>query len=111
MINPLTAILQLKNGELLSNPYAYELLVSLHKELLHAFPEMNTSLSLEAVEMVCEKTATNHSSMLVDRLNGNQMEIETIVTAVIQKANRKGFKLPTLEKLERMLLALDWRDK
>ena len=111
IINPLTTILHLKNGELLSNPYAYNLLVKLHKELLHAFPEMNTSLTLEAVEKVCEKTAANHSSMLVDRLNGNRMEIETIVSAVILKADSKDCKLPTLEMLEQMLLALDWRDE
>lgn len=111
MINPLTTILQLKNGELLSNPYAHELLVKLHKELLHAFPEMSTSLPLEAVEKVCEKTATNHSSMLVDRLNGNRMEIETIVSALLLKANTKNFKLPILEMLEQMLLAIDWRDE
>lgn len=108
MINPLTALLQLKNGELLSNPYGYELLVRLHKELLHVFPEMTRSLPLEAVERICKKTATNHSSMLVDRLSRKQMEIETIVTAVIQEATVRGSTLPTLVMLEQLLLALDW---
>lgn len=108
MINPLTALLKLKNGELLSNPYGYELLVRLHKELLQVFPEMTASLPLEAVESICKKTATNQSSMLVDRLNRKQMEIETIVTAVIQEATGRGSTLPTLVMLEQLLLALDW---
>lgn len=109
MINPLTAILQLKNGELLENTYAKMLFDELFNEIIAAFPEMQDHLSKEAVEDICRKTAMNRSSMLKDRLEGNPMEIETIVSAVIGMAERRGSALPLLKMLEKMLLVLDGR--
>ncbi len=109
MINPLTTILQITNGELLSNPFANKLLMELYNELIEAFPYMKASLPFEAVENLCEKTAMNQSSMLSDRLNGRKMEIYTIVTAVIKKGTVEGVELPLLEMLEKLLLSFDWR--
>ncbi|HJF30890.1 MAG TPA: 2-dehydropantoate 2-reductase [Sporosarcina psychrophila] len=107
MINPLTAILEVKNGELLTNDYCLTLFKALYKELLDTFPEMQSFLSYEDVADVCRKTARNSSSMLVDRLAGRPMEIETIVTAVIRKANRHNKSLPLLSTFEQMLYAIE----
>lgn len=109
MINPLTAILQLKNGELLENTYAKMLFDELFNEIIASFPEMQDHLSKEAVEDICRKTAMNRSSMLKDRLDGNPMEIETIVSAVIGIAEQKGAALPSLKMLEKMLYVIDGR--
>lgn len=109
MINPLTAILGVKNGELLTNHYCYELFKSLHVELMAAFPEIGAVLPLEKVEEVCRKTANNQSSMLADYLAGRPMEIETIVTAVIQKARAAEKNVPLLMTYEKMLYAIDRR--
>lgn len=107
MINPLTAILNVKNGELLTNNFCYTLFKGLHEELMIAFPEMVSVLSLESVEAVCRHTASNKSSMLSDRLAGRPMEIETIVTAVIRKAQATNKEMPLLEMLEKMLYAMN----
>lgn len=107
MINPLTAILGVKNGELLTNYYSYELFKELYEELMTAFPEMISVLSFEQVEDVCRKTANNQSSMLADRLAGRPMEIETIVTAIIRKAQVSKKNVPLLVAFEKMLYAMD----
>ena len=107
MINPLTAILKVKNGELLSNHHCRNLFNNLFNELMIAFPEMVEVLSYEAVVDVCRKTARNQSSMLVDCLAARPMEIETIVTAVIQKAKERHQSLPLLMTLETMLYVIN----
>jgi 2-dehydropantoate 2-reductase len=109
MINPLTAILEVENGELLTNTYCLALFNALYEELLGAFPEMRSILSYEDVADVCRKTARNRSSMLVDRLAKKPMEIETIVTAVIRKANGRNKSLPLLATYEQMLFAVEWK--
>ena len=107
MINPLTTVLGVKNGELLTNPYCYDLFRRLHEELVAAFPKVEASLPLERVEEVCRKTANNQSSMLTDHLAGRPMEIETIVTAVIKKAHAVNKSIPLLETFEKLLYALE----
>jgi len=110
MINPLTAILKVENGELLTNNYCLTLFKALYEELLDAFPEMRSILLYEDVANVCRKTARNRSSMLVDRLAGRPMEIETIVTAVIRKANGRNKSLLLLATYEQMLFAVEWNE-
>ncbi len=107
MINPLTAILKVKNGELLTNDYCFTLFNTLYKELMAAFPEMQPYLTKEAVVDICKKTAENRSSMLADYLAVRPMEIETIVSAVIRKANGRNKPLPLLTIVEQMLYAID----
>ncbi|CAM3087080.1 2-dehydropantoate 2-reductase [Filibacter tadaridae] len=109
LINPLTAILGVTNGELLTDKYCNSLLDRLYNELLEAFPEMGISLSYDAIVSVCKTTAQNRSSMLTDRKAGRPMEIETIVTAIIRIAENRGKSTPFLQILEAMLYAVDWR--
>lgn len=111
MINPLTAILQVRNGELLTNQHCRGLFAGLYEELMAAFPEMRPYLPLETVQTVCKNTAQNHSSMLVDRLSGRQMEIATIVTAIIQRAYAVNKTLPLLSTFEKMLYAVDRKEE
>jgi len=106
MINPLTAILQVENGELLTNKYSRMLFEELYAELMVAFPEMVSEITLESARMVCMNTAKNRSSMLIDREMGRKMEIDTIVTSVIAKANKNHKALPLLSILEKLLYAL-----
>lgn len=111
MINPLTAILEIENGELLTNPWCYGLFKQLYAELMDAFPEMRSALSLEDVIAVCRSTARNRSSMLADRSAGRHMEIETIVSAVIEKADSVKKTLPLLTTFEKMLYAIDRKER
>lgn len=107
LINPLTTILEVSNGELYDNPHSYRLMKDLYDELMHAFPAMQRDLPFTAVEQVCKKTAANESSMLTDYRQGRPMEIDTIVSAVIQKAHAKEKSLPLLQTYERLLFVLD----
>lgn len=106
-INPITAILKVKNGELLTNKHAYALLEMLYKELAVAFPSMCVQFSFDSVTALCEKTATNTSSMLVDRLAGRKTEVETIVGAILEKAARENKQIPTLRTLYEMIKAIE----
>lgn len=110
MINPLTAILQIKNGELIHNPHANMLFRQLYTELLNNFPEMEEDLSYEDAAAVCSRTAENRSSMYVDRLNGQPMEVDTIVSAVLRMIEEREGSAPLLQVLERMLCALNGSD-
>ena len=106
-INPLTAILKIKNGELLTNKHAYTLLEMLYEELVVAFPNMRVQFPFDSVTALCEKTATNTSSMLADRLAGRKTEVETIVGAILQKATRENKQIPTLRMLYEMIKAIE----
>ncbi|GKV64289.1 MULTISPECIES: ketopantoate reductase family protein [Sporosarcina] len=109
-INPLTAILQVRNGQLIENTSFHELFQKLSSELLSNFPELSAILTYEDMEAVCRKTAGNQSSMLTDRLKGNPMEIESIITAVLERIRQKGGQAPLLDTLEKMLLGLNRGD-
>lgn len=111
LINPLTTILQVRNGELINDPHAHRLMKMLYQELIEAFPMMKDDLSFEAVEAVCRQTARNHSSMLADYYAKRPMEIETIVSAVIKKAEDEGKELPLLQIYENILIVLDGKAK
>lgn len=107
LINPLTTILGIQNGALLTNPHSYQLMKNLYEELMNVFPVMKKELPFTAVEHVCKRTALNSSSMLTDYRQGRPMEIETIVSAVIQRAAAKGEFLPLLQTFEHLLLAME----
>ncbi|MGG0645277.1 2-dehydropantoate 2-reductase [Sporosarcina gallistercoris] len=103
-INPLTAILDLKNGELLTNRSAHHLMQMIHSELAAGYPEAVKTLPLSAVEAVCRKTSNNRSSMLTDRSHGVLMETDTIVSAILEG---KEEMMPTLKTFELLLKAID----
>ena len=107
LINPLTAILQLKNGELLTNKQAFLLMKTLYKELIDAFPGLEATIAFSNVVALCEKTSANTSSMLADRLNGRKSEIDTIVGAILKKALNNGHTLPTLRTFYHQILAIE----
>ncbi len=106
-VNPLTALLQVRNGQLIHNEYAYHLLQQLYTELMQAFPYMQQKFPFQTVYQLCERTANNISSMLADRQAGRKSEIETIVGAIMKKAEKMGADVPTLSVLYYLLLAIE----
>ena len=97
-INPLTAILRVKNGELLTNPDARELMGKLACEaalvaekLGIAIPFANPEL---AVAGVAKQTAENLSSMLQDVLRGTQTEVDVINGVVVRAGEEKSVPTP-----------------
>lgn len=105
-INPLTAILELKNGELLTNNSAHHLMQVIYGELAAEYPEIAKKLSFSDVEEVCRSTADNRSSMFVDKRNKVPMEIDTIISAVLEGHEER---MPTLKLFETLLKAIDER--
>jgi 2-dehydropantoate 2-reductase len=79
MINPLTAVLRIENGQLISNPYFYQLLNQLYDEIVLVLQPEGASEWWNMVVSICEKTALNRSSMLRDIEQSKPTEIEGIV--------------------------------
>lgn len=100
IINPLTALLEVKNGELLTNPYAYELMKDLYTDLYKAFPDIDSLLPFEEVTSLCASTAGNTSSMLADKRAGRKMEVDTIIGYTLM---RSPVDLPVLKTFYNLL--------
>ncbi|MGE7997160.1 ketopantoate reductase family protein [Lysinibacillus sp. NPDC093190] len=107
LINPLTAILQVKNGELVTNKQAFLLMQTIYRELTDAYEGIEQAIPLFKVIDLCEKTANNTSSMLADRIQGRKSEIDTIVGVILEKALANGHNLPTLRTLYYQVLAIE----
>ena len=107
LINPLTAIMQVKNGQLIRQDHTLQLLINLYDELMMAFPQFEETFQFEQVVALCERTAENTSSMLADRLADRKTEIDTIAGAIIKKAKQNGKQLPVLQTLYYLVKAFE----
>ncbi|MBI5944025.1 MAG: 2-dehydropantoate 2-reductase [Chloroflexi bacterium] len=97
-INPLTALLRIPNGELLSHPNARKVMASLARETAEVAAAENVSLPfsnpVRAAEDVARQTAANHSSMFQDVRRGAPTEIDAICGAVTRRAEKHGIRTP-----------------
>jgi len=97
-INPLTALLRVSNGELLSRPNARKMMASLARETAEVAAAERVHLPfsnpVSAAEDVARKTATNHSSMFQDVRRGAPTEIDAICGAVTRRAEFHGLTAP-----------------
>lgn len=96
LINPLTAVMQVKNGALIQNEQLFQIVMQLHRELQQALPQHMEAVSLRDVITLCDKTAANDSSMCVDVRVGRQSEIDEIVGCILAACTRS---MPTLSTL------------
>ncbi|WP_274309367.1 ketopantoate reductase family protein [Solibacillus daqui] len=106
-INPLTAILQLKNGRLITENNAFQLLKNLYNEVMTVFPQYEKIIQFGQVVALCEKTASNTSSMLGDRLAGRKTEIDTIVAPILKKAALQNQTMPMLQTVYLLVKAFE----
>lgn len=97
LINPLTAILKVENGELIENRFFFQLFEMVFNEVCTVLNVSNRDSALQRVITICRSTANNQSSMLKDVLNGRQTEIDAIVGELIKKATTKGQSVPFLQ--------------
>ena len=97
-INPLTALLQVPNGELLSHPWARKAMSALAREAAEVAQAERVNLPfsnpIEAVEDVARKTAKNISSMFQDVRRGAPTEIDAICGAVTKRGEAHGIDTP-----------------
>lgn len=97
-INPLTALLRVKNGELLERPFAHEVMKALARETAQVAHAEDINLPFDdpiaKAEDVARRTAANTSSMLQDVLRGAPTEIDAICGAVVRIAEKHKIGAP-----------------
>lgn len=108
-INPLTALLDVTNGELLNRPAARALLAGTAREVAAVAAALDIRLSypdpVAACEVVAQRTAANRSSMLQDLQRGAPTEIEAICGAIVQAGERAGIPTPINRTLWQLVKA------
>jgi 2-dehydropantoate 2-reductase len=114
-INPITAILGIKNGLLLTNSPAHALMGELAGEAAQVAKAIPVELPfldpILAVDEVARRTADNISSMLQDVLRGATTEVDAINGAVVRMGERKGVAAPANRAICSQVKALSVRDK
>ncbi|WP_277585739.1 2-dehydropantoate 2-reductase [Psychrobacillus antarcticus] len=103
LINPLTTIARVPNGELIKNDSYKVILRSMYNEMIEAFVEWKDRLTWDEVVALCENTEFNRSSMLKDYENGRMMELGTIVGAILEMAAQRQQTLPILRSFYLLL--------
>ncbi len=97
-INPLTALLNIPNGDLLKIPEAKKMMGKLAREVASLAEAQNIPLSfenpVEEVERVAMCTASNTSSMLADLRRGAPTEIDAICGAITRAGENCGIPTP-----------------
>ena len=97
-INPLTALLQIPNGELLSHPKARRMMGALARETAEVAEAEKVHLPFNdpvlAAEEVARKTAKNLSSMFQDVRRGAPTEIDAICGAIMKRGAKHGIRTP-----------------
>jgi len=108
-INPLTALLRIRNGELLDSPDAMVLLRRAALECASLARAQGIALPFpDPFAKVCEvarQTAANRSSMLQDVLRGAPTECDAINGAVLRWGERLDLLTPVNEVLYRLVRA------
>ncbi|HRN50791.1 MAG TPA: 2-dehydropantoate 2-reductase [Anaerolineales bacterium] len=109
-INPLTALLNIPNGELLTRPAAAALSAQLAQEAAATAAALDIPLTfadpVAAAQDVARRTAANHSSMLQDVLRGAPTEINAICGAIVRAGQSAGVPTPANDMLWKLVEAL-----
>ncbi|MFB1081207.1 ketopantoate reductase family protein [Jeotgalibacillus sp. JSM ZJ347] len=101
MINPLTAMFNVKNGALAENQYFREMMSALYSELTLIFPDEINQCPFEDILSLCKRTSENESSMLSDIKAGRKTEVESMTGYAMRIAEQKNvtpFILPFLQQ-------------
>ncbi|MEW9698115.1 ketopantoate reductase family protein [Paenibacillus sp. SI8] len=110
VINPLTAILRVRNGELLNSPWALSLMRELFEEASLVAAAQGVVLPDDLWETllgVCEATAQNHSSMLQDLKQAKGTEIDSMNGSLLQMAIELKLMLPVHQTVYGLVKALE----
>ena len=110
VINPLTAILRVPNGELLRSAWTRSLMQDLYQEVLQLAVAKGIKLPAElwdTILEVCLATSTNHSSMLQDVEASRQTEVDYLNGSLVTMANELGLELPAHRMVYRMIKAIE----
>ncbi|MFM2486365.1 ketopantoate reductase family protein [Celerinatantimonas yamalensis] len=110
IINPITAIAQCLNGELLTpsyQPLIRELANEIHQVAKACQIILSDSDIIQSVRQVCQHTANNHSSMAEDIRCQRQTEIGLINGYIIRKAQEHQIEVPLNQQVVEKILKGD----
>jgi 2-dehydropantoate 2-reductase len=111
VINPLTALFGVKNGDLPQDNTRYRLMRGLYEETLRVLRAdsdyVPTGGEWERILDVCRLTAANTSSMLADVQAGRPTEIAGINGGIVRLARRFGIGAPMNEAAVAWITALE----
>lgn len=95
-INPFTAVLGMRNGQLLQEPEILPLMQAAVEEAERTALAEGIVLqgSFQRVLDVCKNTAENTSSMLQDLQKGRRTEIDAMCGVIVQIAEKSGSSAP-----------------
>jgi 2-dehydropantoate 2-reductase len=99
VINPLTAILRVKNGALVENAFYLQSVSLLFAEIASILNLDREEDRLEQVIQVCKTTADNRSSMLKDLEAGRLTEVDAILGYLLEEAKIQQKPSPLLASL------------
>ncbi|WP_028782676.1 2-dehydropantoate 2-reductase [Thalassobacillus devorans] len=86
VINPLTAIFEVRNGQLLENPFLYDIARSLCREACQVL-QLNFQEEWKNTKRVAGATASNFSSMYKDVSEGRISEVEAITGYLLNRTD------------------------
>lgn len=108
-INALTALLEVRNGELLEGSHARSLMNAAALETAQVAEAQGIKLPYDdpsqEVEGVARRTAENESSMLQDIRRGAPTEVDAINGAVVREGERLGVPTPVNRSLWKLVRA------
>lgn len=99
IINPLTAILKVRNGVLLENQYYFQMFEALFSEISGILRLENGEAYYHHVVSVCKNTNKNRSSMLRDLEEGRPTEVDAILGYLLEEAKKINVQAPLLNTL------------
>ena len=109
-INPITALLRVSNGTLLTRASARQLSADLANEVAQVAIAQKIKLSFDdpvaAALEVAERTASNHSSMFQDIQRGAPTEIDAICGEVVKKGKELGVATPVNYSVWKLINAI-----
>lgn len=111
-INPITALLNVNNGQLLTIPEARQLMRDLVVEAVKVASTEGYRFSqslVEVAEEVCEATAENISSMLQDVRAGRRTEIDSLSGEILRRAQEAGLPTPRTRVIWQLVKSLEQR--
>ncbi|WP_458121729.1 ketopantoate reductase family protein [Paenibacillus sp. Z6-24] len=97
VINPLTALWRIPNGELLQSPERTSVMKRLYKEAIQVYDKADIEWSESLwndILQVCRATASNTSSMLADVQQGRRTEIGWINGSIVEIGRRHQTAAP-----------------
>jgi 2-dehydropantoate 2-reductase len=107
IINPLTTLYRVKNGQLVHNRFYKETMFTLYREISFLIELEERDRVWGHVVGICSNTAENWSSMQRDIEFGRRTEVDAILGYLIFLAEEQGEKVPLTEFIYRSIKGLE----